>query len=63
MNEYDLSMDTCDGLQLHLREEYHNGRLMKLLIKLGLINERPEFQHSMNWSECGDRYILKLFRD
>ncbi|CAD6911042.1 unnamed protein product [Tilletia controversa] len=30
---------------------------------LGLINERPEFDHDPRWSETGDRYIIKLFRD
>ncbi|CAF4896024.1 unnamed protein product [Rotaria socialis] len=39
------------------------GRLFRLISKLNTLLERPE--HSMNqaWSETGDRYILKLFRD
>lgn len=63
MDEFDLAIDTCDGLQTHLREEYENGRILKILLKLGFVNERMEFANAADWSECGDRYILKLFRD
>ncbi|CAB1341004.1 unnamed protein product [Coregonus sp. 'balchen'] len=44
-------------------DEVQNGRLFRLLAKLGTINERPEFQKDRTWSETGDRYLLKLFRD
>nr|XP_021141872.1 PAB-dependent poly(A)-specific ribonuclease subunit PAN3 isoform X6 [Columba livia] len=44
-------------------KEVQNGRLFRLLAKLGTINERPEFQKDPTWSETGDRYLLKLFRD
>eukprot|EP01047_Picozoa_sp_COSAG01_P086936 COSAG01_NODE_19778_length_989_cov_19.148315_1_plen_44_part_10 len=37
--------------------------LCRLLIKLGFINERPEHRRDDRWSETGDRYMLKLFRD
>lgn len=30
---------------------------------MGFINERPEFEHSPQWRESGDRVLLKLFRD
>ncbi|KNZ47039.1 hypothetical protein VP01_672g2 [Puccinia sorghi] len=43
-----------------------NGRLVRLMVKLGFINERPEyvlFDHDPNWSETSERYLLKLFRD
>ncbi|KAF7289545.1 PAN2-PAN3 deadenylation complex subunit PAN3 [Mycena kentingensis (nom. inval.)] len=36
---------------------------VRLLCKLGFINERPEFARDDRWSETGDRYIIKLFRD
>jgi PAB-dependent poly(A)-specific ribonuclease subunit 3 len=32
-------------------------------MKLGTINERQDFEGDRNWSENGDRYMLKLFRD
>jgi PAB-dependent poly(A)-specific ribonuclease subunit 3 len=47
----------------HLRNEYENGRLLRLLMKLGFMNERPEYARAPQWSETGDRYVLKLFRD
>lgn len=37
--------------------------MFRLLVKLGFINERPEFESDPSWSETGDRYLLKLFRD
>eukprot|EP01043_Picozoa_sp_COSAG02_P025315 COSAG02_NODE_1418_length_12720_cov_20.079629_3_plen_54_part_00 len=33
------------------------------MVKLGFINERPEHNRDERWSETGDRYMLKLFRD
>ncbi|XP_075230352.1 poly(A) specific ribonuclease subunit PAN3 isoform X2 [Lycorma delicatula] len=59
-----------DNIQLHsdlveseLAKEMENGRLSRLLIKLGVINERPELNLDPSWAETGDRYMLKLFRD
>eukprot|EP01129_Flabellula_baltica_P000284 TRINITY_DN10315_c0_g1_i1.p1 TRINITY_DN10315_c0_g1~~TRINITY_DN10315_c0_g1_i1.p1 ORF type:complete len:480 (-),score=76.38 TRINITY_DN10315_c0_g1_i1:42-1481(-) len=55
--------DQNDFLVSELLKEYDNGRLIRLLIKMGFINERPEFNNSPHWSETGDRYLVKLFRD
>ena len=33
------------------------------LFPAGFVNERPEYELDPQWSETGDRYILKLFRD
>ncbi len=46
-----------------LSKEVENGRLLRLLVKLGFINERPGGDVDKSWSETGDRYVLKLFRD
>ncbi len=75
-----------------LSKESENGRMFRLLVKLGFVNERPEvdgvrlvcvhalvqavqcvhpskwlvqmfFFQDAQWSETGDRYLLKLFRD
>ena len=59
--------------------ELENARLVRLLCKFGFINERPEYVQRLpenvmtevfvrfdldpRWSETGDRYIIKLFRD
>ncbi|ORZ27845.1 putative poly(A)-binding protein-dependent poly(A) ribonuclease [Lobosporangium transversale] len=52
-----------DILESDLGRELENGRLVRLLMKFGFINERPEFDMDPAWSETGDRYIIKLFRD
>lgn len=60
-------VDNChhydDFLENELGRELENSRLVRLVVKLGFINERPEFDHDPSWSETGDRYIIKLFRD
>ncbi|XP_064400675.1 PAN2-PAN3 deadenylation complex subunit pan3-like [Halichondria panicea] len=52
-----------DYLEGELSKELQNGRLFRLLAKLGTVNERPEFSGDPQWSETGDRYLMKLFRD
>jgi len=52
-----------EALINELSKECENGRLLRLLVKLGCINERPEGDMDSQWSETGDRYLLKLFRD
>jgi len=51
-----------DMLYENLYKELQNGRLLKLLVKLGMVNERPD-DVTMHWADSGDRYLLKLFRD
>lgn len=52
-----------DHLLGELSKEIENGRILRILIKLGFLNERPEYALDPQWGETGDRYILKLFRD
>jgi PAB-dependent poly(A)-specific ribonuclease subunit 3 len=52
-----------DRLKAELANELENGRLLRLLIKLAFVNERPDGDMDTEWAETGDRYILKLFRD
>mmetsp|Transcript_19403 Transcript_19403/g.21577 ORF Transcript_19403/g.21577 Transcript_19403/m.21577 type:complete len:606 (+) Transcript_19403:95-1912(+) len=63
VTQFDRQWDYTDMLESELSKELENGRLFRLLVKLGFINERPENDISPNWSENGDRYLLKLFRD
>jgi PAB-dependent poly(A)-specific ribonuclease subunit 3 len=63
MDEVTTMYAVSDGLESHLSNEYDNGRYLKLMLKLGCINERPEYQMNKRWSETGDRYMLKLFRN
>lgn len=57
------AMHATDRLENELMGELENARLVRLLCKFGFINERPEFAREPRWSETGDRYIIKLFRD
>jgi PAB-dependent poly(A)-specific ribonuclease subunit 3 len=59
----DMQLHADDTLTSTLMAELENGRLVRLMTKLGLVNERPEFEHNPQWSETGERYYLKLFRD
>lgn len=61
--EMEESMLATDRLEAELLSELENARLVRLLCKFGFINERPEFALEPRWSETGDRYIIKLFRD
>merc|ERR1711991_1200889 len=61
--QMDVALDWVDVLESQLSKEMDCGRLFRLIAKLGFINERPEFDHDASWSETGDRYLLKLFRD
>ncbi|KAK1921730.1 poly(A)-specific ribonuclease [Papiliotrema laurentii] len=63
LNELDAMQNYVDVLESDLGSELENGRIARLLIKLGFINERAEFELDPRWSDTGDRYILKLFRD
>ncbi|EGO20379.1 hypothetical protein SERLADRAFT_477907 [Serpula lacrymans var. lacrymans S7.9] len=63
MAEMDEVQGSADRLESELTSELENGRLVRLLCKFGFINERPEFPRQPRWSETGDRYIIKLFRD
>ncbi|KAI8972607.1 hypothetical protein BD414DRAFT_216902 [Trametes punicea] len=63
LTELDEAQNAVDRLESELMTELENGRLVRLLCKFGFINERPEHNHDTRWSETGDRYIVKLFRD
>uniref|UniRef100_A0A8C4QRZ1 PAN2-PAN3 deadenylation complex subunit PAN3 n=1 Tax=Eptatretus burgeri TaxID=7764 RepID=A0A8C4QRZ1_EPTBU len=61
--QLDAAQMRSDVVEEELAKEVQNGRLFRLLARMGTINERPEFQKDPSWSETGDRYLLKLFRD
>jgi PAB-dependent poly(A)-specific ribonuclease subunit 3 len=63
LGEADRARDAADLLEHELALELDNGRLFRLVAKLGFINERPGLDADRRWSETGDRYLLKLFRD
>ena len=63
MSTFDSALRLDDQLIFDLGRELENGRLVRLLTKLNFINERPEYELDRQWSENGERYFLKLFRD
>jgi len=63
LQNFNASLHYEDTLESELMRELENGRLIRLLCKFGFINERPDFDHDPRWSETGDRYYIKLFRD
>ncbi|KAB7496513.1 PAB-dependent poly(A)-specific ribonuclease subunit PAN3 [Armadillidium nasatum] len=52
-----------DTYEAELGKEIHNGRLFRILTKLNAIVDRPQLNQDTGWSETGDRFMLKLFRD
>jgi PAB-dependent poly(A)-specific ribonuclease subunit 3 len=63
VTSYDSALHTQDILNSELSRELENSRIARLMMKLGTINERQDYEGDRNWSENGDRYMLKLFRD
>ena len=59
----DNALAVGDALEAQLCREAENARALRLLLKLGAVNERPEFAMNPAWSDTGERYLLKLFRN
>lgn len=53
----------CDSLEKKLFSEFDSSRMFRLMALLGFVNERGDAGVDPQWSETGDRYLLKLFRD
>lgn len=52
-----------DALERNLNVEFDSSRMFRLIGLLGFVNERSDAGVEPQWSETGDRYLLKLFRD
>ena len=63
MDEYNNAQVNMARMERTLASEYESGRMARLLLKLGFINERPEFGPNRRWAQSGDCYVLSLFRD
>ncbi|GFR66446.1 PAB-dependent poly(A)-specific ribonuclease subunit PAN3, partial [Elysia marginata] len=61
--QLDISYLRSDIVEHELAKEIENGRLFRIMVKLGSINERPEYNSEPSWAETGDRFMLKLYRD
>jgi len=62
-DEMDLLGLSLRGTEQSLGAEFESGRILRIMLKLGFINERPEFGPNRRWAQSGDCYILTLFRD
>ncbi|GKY92627.1 hypothetical protein MPSEU_000232800 [Mayamaea pseudoterrestris] len=63
-DQMDATLSALNKTEHALAAEYDSGRALRLLLKLGFVNERPEFgPNNRQWSQSGDCYILTLFRD
>jgi len=72
---FDSELHAHDTLVNNLARELESSRIVRLLVKLNFVNERPELDASQHipgstgpnasalWAETGERYYLKLFRD
>lgn len=63
MDCFNTAENDDELLQVYLNRELENSRLVRLLVKLGTINERPESAKDPMWDDYGPRGKLKLFRD
>lgn len=63
ISSFDASLHLNDQLSSDFARETENARLFRLIAKLDFINERPEMEHAAQWSESGEKYFLRLFRD
>merc|ERR1711963_1381107 len=59
----DNCMQRTDTLEMELQRDIESARMFRLLTKLGTVVDRTELNMDTAWSETGDRYMLKLFRD
>ena len=53
----------AEALEEHLGKELDNGRIVRSLVKLGFINERPEHNRDARWSETVRAIPLPLSSD
>lgn len=62
-DEQDAVYRSLDLNERLLAAEYDSARALRLLLKMGFVNERPEFGPNRRWAQSGDCYVLTLFRD
>ena len=63
ITSFNAALHVDDHLNSEFSRELENARLLRLMAKLNIINERPEYEHDRQWSDNGERFYLKLFRD
>jgi len=59
----DNTYHAIDTMESTLATSLEDGRMARLMFKLNIILERSDQESNRAWSESGERYMLKLFRD
>jgi PAB-dependent poly(A)-specific ribonuclease subunit 3 len=62
-DESDRTYLDLDRVESALASEYDSSRILRLLLKLGYVNDRPELGPNRRWAQSGDCFVLSLFRD
>ncbi|KAK4532185.1 hypothetical protein CCYA_CCYA11G3042 [Cyanidiococcus yangmingshanensis] len=60
---YDLALSHGDLMETIAQDASSDGNLFVVGTKLAFVTERTDLAGDPQWSEIGDRYLLKLFRD
>jgi PAB-dependent poly(A)-specific ribonuclease subunit 3 len=60
---FELSLNHGDILETIAQDAVSDGELFIVGTKLACVTERADLIGDPHWSEIGDRYLLKLFRD
>ena len=63
LTDLDAGQHLTDRLASELNRSLENGRVARLMMKLMFICERPDQGADRQWSETGERFPIKLFRD
>ena len=53
-SQLDMSLQSNDVLYDQLSKEVENGRLFRMMCKLGAINERPEYVNYIRFSSLSE---------
>lgn len=61
--QFEHQLHFGDALDTELMKEVDNGRLLKIVCKLGSVCDRPVWNNDVHWATTDDRYLCKLFRD
>lgn len=51
-----------DVYETYLAEQVENDRLLRLLLKLEFLDDRPEYVDDPDWSASGVYFVIRLFR-
>lgn len=62
-NQLDATYMLTDSIETELTKEIESSRLFRILTKICIVVDRAELNGDYSWSEYGDCYMLKLFRD